>query len=169
MVIGGKVKLKPIDESDTANIVKWRNSESVRENFLYRDLFTVESHTNWLRNMVWTGKAAQFIIYDNGTGQAVGSVFLRDIDELNKKAEFGIFIGEESARGKGIGTEAAKLILKYGFQTLKLHKIFLRVLAENENAVKSYRKAGFVQEAYLKDEVILDGMYKDIILMAIIK
>ena len=45
----------------------------------------------------------------------------------------------------------------------------LRVLAENARAKRSYEKAGFVQEAYLRDEVFLEGSYRDVILMAILK
>ena len=128
----------------------------------------MEGHTNWLENVVKTGRAAQFIIYEKDENVPVGSVFLRDIDYQNKKAEYGIFIGEDTARGKGMGTEAAKSIVQYGFTELKLHKIFLRVLADNKGAIKSYENAGFVQEAYLKDEVLLNGEYRDIVLMAVI-
>lgn len=162
-----KVYLKYITHEDTENIIRWRNKDNVRKNFLDQRPFTVESHTAWLENVVYTGRAAQFIIYEKEGDFPVGSVFLRDIDYQNKKAEFGIFIGEDSARGKGIGTEAAKSIVKYGFTELKLHKIFLRVLADNKGAIKSYGKAGFVQEAYLKDDVLLNGEYRDIILMAL--
>lgn len=162
-----KVYLKYITHEDTENIIRWRNKDNVRKNFLDQRPFTVESHTSWLENVVYTGRAAQFIIYEKEGDFPVGSVFLRDIDYQNKKAEFGIFIGEDSARGKGIGTEAAKSIVKYGFTELKLHKIFLRVLADNKGAIKSYCKAGFVQEAYLKDDVLLNGEYRDIILMAL--
>lgn len=162
------VYLKPISSDDTENIIRWRNQENVRKNFLDQRLFTVEGHTNWLENVVRKGRAEQFIIYEKENDFPVGSVFLRDIDYENRKAEYGIFIGEETARGKGIGTEAAKSILKYGFEEMQLHKIFLRVLADNEGAIKSYKKAGFVQEAYLKDEVLLNGQYRDIVLMAVI-
>lgn len=44
----------------------------------------------------------------------------------------------------------------------------LRVLAENKGAIRSYEKAGFVKEAYLRDEVFLEGKYKDVIYMAVI-
>lgn len=164
----GKIFLKPITAEDTENIIRWRNKESVRKNFLDQRPFTVQGHTNWLNNMVNTGKVVQFIIYDKIENIPVGSVFLRDIDYTNKKAEYGIFIGEDIARGKGIGTDAAKAIVSYGFSKLKLHKIFLRVLSENKGAIRSYQKAGFTQEAYLKDEVLISGEYRDIILMAII-
>ena len=169
MVIEGeKVFLRNIEAKDTDNILKWRNSDAVRQKFLDQNYFTRESHMKWLREKVETGKTAQFIIYVKQENFPVGSVFLRDIDYNNRKAEYGIFIGEESARGRGVGTDAAKLIIKYGFEALKLHKIFLRVLADNVNAVKSYKKAGFIQEAYLKDEVMLNGEYRDIILMAVL-
>lgn len=163
-----KIILKPISSEDTENIIRWRNSENVRKNFLDQRMFTVESHTNWLKNMVETGKVEQFIIIDKNSNLPVGSVFLRDIDYENRKAEYGIFIGEDSARGKGIGTAAAERVIQYGFEELKLHKIFLRVLAENIGAIKSYEKAGFKQEAYLVDEVNINDEYKDIVLMAVI-
>ena len=54
----------------------------------------------------------------------------------------------------------------YAFEKLKLHKVILRVLAGNDRAKKSYEKAGFVQEAYLKDEVYLENEFRDVILMA---
>ena len=47
-----------------------------------------------------------------------------------------------------------------------IHKLMLRVLAGNVRARRSYEKAGFVQEAYLRDEVYLDGGFQDVILMA---
>ena len=98
----------------------------------------------------------------------MGSVYLRDIIQEHKRAEYGIFIGEEDAIGRGYGTQAVKLIVAYGFEYLHLHKIMLRVLAKNERARKSYEKAGFVQEAYLKDEVFLQGAFQDVIYMAMI-
>lgn len=164
---GQDIYLRLMDEGDTDNIVKWRNSDFVRRNFIYQKPFTREGHENWVRTMIDTGKVVQFIICTRD-GRPVGSVYLRDIDRTHHKAEYGIFIGERDAQGKGYGTQAAKLMIDYAFQELKLHKLMLRVLAENEQAKRSYEKAGFVQEAYLKDEVFLEGRYKDVIYMAVI-
>jgi len=95
-------------------------------------------------------------------------VYLRDIDRDHKKAEYGIFIGEREAMGRGYGSQAAELMIRYSFEKLGLHKLMLRVLAGNDRARKSYERAGFVQEAYLRDEVYLAGRYRDVILMAVI-
>ena len=87
-------------------------------------------------------------------------------DNHNRSAEYGIFIGEESARGKGLGTETARLFTQFGVDTLHLHRISLRVLAENAAARRSYEKAGFVQEGVFRDMELLDGAYRDVVFMA---
>lgn len=163
------IYLRMMTYDDTEKIVEWRNSDSVRKRFIYQGLFTKEGHENWIKTMVETGKVVQMIICETGTDKAVGSVYVRDIDKTHHKAEYGIFIGEKDARGKGYGTAAAKLMIQYCFDELMLHRLFLRVYAENERAIRSYEKAGFVKEAHLRDDVYIDGEYKDIILMGILK
>ena len=165
---GQDIYLRLMGEEDTDNIIRWRNSDFVRRNFIYQKPFTREGHENWIREMIHTGKAVQFIILRKDTGMPVGSVYLRDIDRTHHKAEYGVFIGEKDAQGKGFGTQAAKLMLRYAFGILGLHKLMLRVFSENLPAIKSYEHAGFVREAYLKDEVFLEGKYKDVIYMAVI-
>lgn len=164
---GKKIFLRPIDDGDTECIVAWRNQERVRKNFIYQKPFTKEGHEEWMRTQVQTGRVVQFIICEKDTGRPVGSVYFRDIDRENKKAEYGIFIGEADAAGRGIGTETARLAVSYARDVLKLHKLMLRVFADNAGAVKSYEKAGFVREAHLKDEFFQDGHYRDMLLMAI--
>ena len=166
------IYLRKMEYSDTENIVKWRNSDAVRNNFIYQELFTKESHENWICSMVETGKVDQLIIClknpESDDEIPVGSVYIRDIDRNHNKAEYGIFIGEQSARGKGIGSQTAALMIRYCFEELKLHRLFLRVFADNKQAIRSYENAGFVQEAYLKDDVRIQGIYRDIVLMGII-
>lgn len=162
------IYLRLMTREDTEYIVSWRNSEEVQKRFIYRKPFTVEGHENWIRTMIETGKAVQMIICDLKTDKPLGSVYIRDIDREHNKAEYGIFIGEEDARGRGIGSATAKLMLSYCFEEEKLHKVFLRVLADNPRAIGSYENAGFEKEAYLKDEVFLEGEYKDVIFMAVI-
>jgi len=163
-----KVSLRLMNKEDTDRIVRWRNQDFVRQCFIYRGDFTREGHENWIRTMVDTGAVIQFMICIGDEQRPVGSVYLRDIDRTHKKAEYGIFIGEKDALGQGYGTWAAKKMIAYAFEEVGLHKVMLRVLAENRKAIRSYEKAGFVKEAYLKDEVFLDGQYKDVIYMAVI-
>lgn len=168
ILVGEKVILRPITLEDTPLIVKWRNTDSVRKNFIFRETFTEEMHERWMRTKVASGEVVQYIIIDKSEGKPVGSVYYRDIDAKNRSAEYGIFVGEESARGKGLGSETAKLFVKFGFEQLKLHRISLRLLSGNVQAEKSYENAGFAREGVFRDMVHLDGQYRDVIFMAIL-
>lgn len=163
----GRIYLRLMTREDTDNIIKWRNNDEVRSQFIYQKLFTRESHEKWIETMVETGKVVQMIIVLNEGDRPIGSVYVRDIDMEHKKAEYGVFIGEMDCLGKGYGTEAAELMREYAFAFLGLHKLMLRVYADNERAIKSYEKAGFIREAYLKDDVFVQGKYRDIVLMAV--
>ena len=161
-----EVTIRPITYGDTEDIIRWRNSDFVRSRFIDQRLFTKESHENWLKNYVETGKVAQFIILLDK--KSVGSVYLRDIDYDKKSAEYGIFIGEESARGQGVGTKSAALILQYAFEELKLEKIFLRVYKDNLGAVKSYTKVGFKDNGNV-EKVDVNGESREVIFIELEK
>lgn len=165
-ITGERVTLRPITEADTDLIVRWRNTPSVVRNFIFREPFTPEMHRNWLATKVATGRVVQYMIEVKATGRPVGSVYFRDIDPVNHSAEYGIFIGEEDARGQGFGSETARLFTEFGFARLGLHRISLRLLEENLPARRSYEKAGFVQEGIFHDMVMLDGQYRDVVFMA---
>ncbi len=166
VINGEKLSLRPITDADTPDIVRWRNDPEVWHYFLFRDPFTPEMHRAWLKNKVDTGKVIQYIIVERESGQSVGSVYFRDVDEKNESAEYGIFIGETWARRRGLGTETARLFTAFGLDVLRLHRISLKVLGGNEVARRSYEKAGFQTEGVFRDFVKLDGVYTDVIFMA---
>ena len=165
---GEKIYLRLMTVEDTDRIVGCRNNSRVRRNFIYQKPFTREGHLAWIRDQVDTGKVVQFIICEKGTDRPVGSVYFRDISKEHHKAEYGIFIGEDDAVGKGIGSEVCRLACGYGFREKKWHKIILRAFSDNRAAIRSYEKAGFEQEAYLREEVCIDGVYRDVVLMGLL-
>ena len=166
---GARVLLRPIALEDTPLIVKWRSLPSVYMNLYSRRPTLPSEHEAWMRGYVLTGKCAQFIIVEKETQTPVGSVFIKNIDRSAQKGEYGIFIGEESARGKGLGSEAARLMLQYGFEALGLHRIYLSVFAYNQAAIQSYKRAGFRTEGVFRDDFLYDGRYEDIVWMAAIR
>lgn len=168
VLYGKKVVLRPITLDDTKYIVKWRNNPKVQENFIFQDVFTNEMHNAWMKNKVFAGKVIQYIIELADAHMPVGSIYYRDMDYENESAEFGIFIGEDDARGCGIGTDATQAFVEFGQKTLKMHRIFLRVLEKNEQAYHSYLRAGFQKEGVFRDMVKREDGYINVIFMAVV-
>ena len=82
-----------------------------------------------------------FTVYDRADQAPIGWSSLFHIDHRNGTAQFGIDLGER--RGQGLGTEATRLTLDWGFSVLGLHNIMLAVAAWNERAIRVYTKVGF--------------------------
>jgi RimJ/RimL family protein N-acetyltransferase len=167
MIYGNKVILREITLEDTDLIISWRNNPRVQQQFIFREKFTREIHTNWIENHVKTGDAIQYIIIEKETNKPIGSVYYSHVDRNNECAEFGIFIGEDEACGYGLGHEAIELFIKYGFKEQHFHRIYLRVIRTNENAHQLYRKVGFKEDAIVRDMVKVDGTFLDIVMMSI--
>ncbi len=140
-----KVKLRKIALSDTANIVRWRNSVDVRKNLFTQDDLTEEQHINWFHSKVEPGFCAQYIIeaYGESGIHDIGTTFIKGIDKEKKEGEFGVFIGEASFRGKHLSAEITKEMIQIGFQELNLKRIWLSVFEDNSAAIKAYRNVGF--------------------------
>ena len=151
-----QVSLRPMEIADTDRVVNWRNQEWVRRNFIYQELFTKEGHLSWIHTQVEPGHVVQFVIC-LPDGREVGSVYFRDIDREAGIAEYGIFIGEEDALGCGYGTAAAREALDYAFTKLHLHKVFLRFLADNTRARRSYENVGFRMTDRIEKVMTLQG------------
>ncbi len=110
-----------------------------------------------------------FVIEDRKDGHAVGICGLYLIQWICRRAEFRILIGDDGARGRGLGTEAARLILEYAMLKLNLETVYLGVNVENAGAVRSYEKAGFVREGIRRRIVYRNGRYYDVLMMSVIR
>jgi RimJ/RimL family protein N-acetyltransferase len=74
-----------------------------------------------------------------------------------------------SGQGRGLGTEATRLLLGYAFEHLPLHRIELEVYAFNPRARRAYEKAGFVVEGRRRDALLYDGERVDAIVMSVLR
>jgi RimJ/RimL family protein N-acetyltransferase len=101
-------------------------------------------------------------------GAAVGSASLFGFDSYARHAEAGISLVPE-ARGRGVGTEAIRQLVEFGFVRLNLRRIHLQAIASNTAALRSYEKAGFVVEGRLREHAWVRGTYEDIILMGTLR
>lgn len=165
------ITLRPLELSDTEHIVKWRNKKYVRTNLYSQDEITTEQHIHYFESMVSKGLVRQFVIVveNNNNNKTIGTTFIKNIDAHSRKAEFGIFIGEDDARGKGYGYQATKQTIDYAFRELRLNRIYLTVFADNIAAIKAYQKSGFTLEGIMKEDYLRGESFVDVALMSILR
>ena len=175
MILGEQIRFRAIEKEDLPYFVNWLNDPEVRQGLSLLMPFSLAEEENWFEELL---KKPQFekpmaieIQPDPQVDEwiFVGNCGLFGIDWQNRFAEVGIFIGEKGYWNQGFGTNAIRLILKHGFETLNLHRIWLRVFETNQRAIRSYEKAGFTQEGKFRQAQYLDGKYVDVMIMSMLK
>jgi len=167
---GERVALRTIKEEDFFFIHQWVTDQQTTHYMFTGQLPLTAEESKKVYNKEFNSKSnVVFIIEDMQTHHPIGMSGLYDLHFSARKAEFRILLGESDSRGKGIGTEVTNLVIKYGFERLNLHRIFLGVTHENKAAVKTYKKCGFKEEGTLQDDIYRNGRYYDTIRMACVR
>lgn len=123
--------------------------------------------TDWYSTRAIADERLDLAILDLARGIVVGEVVLNEWDEGNNSCNFRTLIGP-SGRGRGLGTEATRLILGYGFEVLGLHRISLDVFSFNPRAQRVYEKVGFVREGVAREAFRWEDDWIDGISMSIL-
>lgn len=168
-LVGQRVYLRGLEREDlTGEYFQWLNDYEVTRYLQSgRTPNTSEAMEKYYLSMTNSPNDAIFAIIEKKTDRHIGNTKLGTIDWIHRIADFGLMIGARDCWGQGYGTEAARLILDYGFHRLNLHKIILGVAADHIAAIRSYEKAGFRREGLIAKLLYIDGDYKDEVIMGI--
>lgn len=110
-----------------------------------------------------------FAIHALDGDRLIGSIDLGGFDAAARNAWVGIGIGEAEFWGKGYGTEAMRLILRFGFEELNLNRVSLDVFEYNQRGVRSYLKCGFKEEGRHRQALLRGERRWDLIFMGILR
>ncbi|MEJ2707632.1 MAG: GNAT family protein [Anaerolineales bacterium] len=172
MILGEGVRLRAPERSDLPRFVEWLNDPEVREGLLLFKPISLVGEEKWFEDMLQRPPEEHPLVIEVSRETewiAVGNCGVHRIDWRSRAAELGIFIGEKSYWNQGIGTRVMGLLLKFGFETLNLNRIFLEVFEDNKRAIRAYEKAGFVHEGRKRQAIYKGGRYKDILLMSVLR
>jgi RimJ/RimL family protein N-acetyltransferase len=101
-------------------------------------------------------------------GSPIGHIRLDHVDVRDRRASLAIGIDDPARLGKGLGTDAIKLVEQYTFQQLGLHRLSVRVVAYNSRAIHAYEKCGFRVEGREREAAFVDGQWHDDVLMGVL-
>ena len=173
MYYGELVYLRALESSDFDIIIKFWNSMDFRS-YLGVPLPRSKNYmTSWLEKRgsadPWRDGLLELAITDKDSGDFIGLVHLEDIKKPHSRAEFGISIQNPDNLSKGYGTDATRVMLWIAFNILGLHSIYLDTIADNTRAIHTYEKVGFKRVGLLRETEFLDGAYKGLLVMDILR
>lgn len=115
------------------------------------------------------GTAIAFFIFNNKSGKLLGGITLGNIRYgVSQSGHIGYWIGEKYA-GQGFMLEAVRLLARYAFDTLKLHRIEAACIPSNNRSIRVLEKAGFQREGLLRSYLRINGAWQDHLLYALIE
>jgi diamine N-acetyltransferase len=168
IVVGERVALGPMRRDLAETYARWVNDLEVRHGLQFAGLMTPQTEETFLDDLMKEmaerqPAAAHFTIYDREDGEPVGTTSLMEVNHFLGRARFGILLGER--RGRGLGGEATRLVLDWGFTVLGLHNVVLEVMPWNERAIRAYERAGFRRVGVRRGALISMGERYDELLM----
>ncbi len=172
MICGDRIRLRGVERSDIPKFQEWLNDPEVIESLsIYLPLSMIDEE-QWFDNVSRLSPDEKPLAIELKQGRdwrLIGNSGFFNLEWANRCAEFGLFIGDKSVWNKGYGTETVRLILRHGFETLNLHRIYLRVYSTNPRAKRAYEKVGFVLEGTMREAVYRHGRYADIHIMSVLR
>jgi UDP-4-amino-4,6-dideoxy-N-acetyl-beta-L-altrosamine N-acetyltransferase len=158
-------KLREMLLEDLELVLRWRNSESIRENMYNYDLITNSEHSEWYQRES-TNPSTRLMIFEL-EGVPSGVVIFSSICKKNSLATWAFYSGD--AKVRGVGTMMERLALAYAFNELELDRLECEVLEFNEPVARFHKKFGFVEEGRKRSAYKKRGEVYDIIQLAILK
>lgn len=144
VLAGSSVALVQMTSEDQPFFQKWiSESEELRSLIDDQSIPTMEDQMRWFAR-VQEPDRCMFSLVTVPDGTLIGNAGFVSINHADHSAQLRITIGNPHARGKGLGTEAVGLLLKYAFTHMNIERVHLEVLPHNTAAVRVYEKHGFV-------------------------
>ena len=168
LLTGTFVKLRPPRPDDTALRLRLGSDAEIIRMYggSHVDVrpMTVEGAARWVQRLMdqdyaWIIEAA---------GELIGHIRLDRVDLRDRRASLALGIDDPTQLGQGFGTQTIRLVQEFAFNSLKLHRLSVRVVSCNHRAIRAYEKCGFVVEGREREGAFVDGEWFDDVMMGIL-
>lgn len=168
---GQWVVLRELREEDLPRLQRWWNDPAVAvlQTASIRPQPTekvADTFRGWSGNQ--DGSSVGFSVVKADSEDLVGHVALWGASPQTRCATLGIILGPEHT-ARGLGTDALRVLVRYGFTEMGLHRIQLGVFGFNSRAIAAYRKVGFREEGRRREAIFHDGRFHDEVLMGLLE
>ena len=150
------VSLDTIDAYMLERMRNWRNDPRIWQYCRQHDLIPEGDHRDWFERQRKDPTIRMYAVLDT-EGRPSGVCGLTELDMLNRRAEFSLYI-DPDRQGKGLGKKALQTLLTHGFKNLGLNKIWGEVFDGNP-AMTMFTELGMHYAGKLVDHYFRDGKF----------
>ncbi len=172
MIKGKLVGLRAVEKEDLILLRDWRNKPNFRKNFREVRELNMINQEHWFNKCCTNNpNDFMFIIERLSDSKPIGAAGLLYINWIIRSADFSFYIGEEELYidNKGIAEDAAKILIKYGFSNLNLHKIWMELYEFDTAKINFFTgKFGFRKDGELRDNCFEEGKYWNSLIISLI-
>lgn len=167
VLVGERALLRPFSEADTPRMIEiLQDPEVVRFTFEPSTELTPELLRSWYGSRHARDDRLDLAVTDRVTGELVGEVVLNEWSPTERSCSFRTLIAA-AGRGRGLGTEATRLIVGHAFASVGLLRVSLEVYSTNHRALRVYQKVGFQVVGVRPRAQLREGVWNDETLMAV--
>src|SRR5262249_6144183 len=136
---GKLVRIRAYEKSDLDSLMKWINDAEVTRNLAAPLIYPMSraAEEQFLEVNTQAGDGEVRWAIETLAGEYLGGISLMTIDWINRSAQVGIVLGIKQHWGKGYGTDAMRVVLRFAFDRMNLHRVWLNVYAFNQRGIKS--------------------------------
>jgi len=168
---GKIVKIRPLKLSDAKDLYENIKDREVSRWTVIPHPYSMKEAVKFIRKSSYrtkkkTGFSLGIVLEE--TNKVAGGISLHAVDWKNNRAELSYWLGKKYW-GRGIATEAILLMLKFGFEKLKLHRIYAEVAEKNIASQKVLEKCGFRREGMEREEIYKFGKWHNTYWYGILK
>ena len=160
-LIENSICLRAIHWNDRRFFLKWHNDPEIRKNIgglipfseaEFKEACEMKERVN--PPNIWFSICAD--------GNVVGIAGIHQIKYIQRNAEVSILIGENIYRNKGFASDALKVLEKYSFYTLQMHRLYANVFSGNSPIIEVLAKCGWEREGLLRDAAFWNGKFRNV-------
>ena len=166
-----RIVLRALTRDDAKITWKWQNEPIIKEFYSgHRFSVTYAKELEWYDFILAEeSRTRVFGIEIIENGKLIGMTFLKNVNIIDRTAEYAIFIGDTREHGKGYSKEATALTLEHGFKELGLNRIWLKVHEDNVPAIQLYKRFHFKTEGILRESIFRNHRFKNELLMSLLQ
>lgn len=171
MFKGKKIKLRAYKSIEVERVLSLIEENNLRDTLSIGTIFPLsyEFQKNFMeKNLAPNGELFNFAIEDLESNNYIGGCGTNSLDRKNSVATIGLWIGKEY-HGHGFGSDTLRVLCKFLFEEMNIHKIKLNYFEFNKAARKCYEAVGFKEEGRNRKELYRYGKYYDTINMGLFK